>query len=186
MRAWLSPTEANRPEIRRGCGPRCGTQGHSAPAARLFGLAAQLYSLQRPGNVGFGNTEALNDIVTGAAREGADAVRLSLTTAYLRQIQRTMRPTRLEQPVSQSTLCRSVCRPRPRVRRRARPIGRPAFRRSVARPVASAKYALLLRIQGFRRKRVGEPGNALTTELLSFEREGGERLRDHALFEALR
>ncbi|GGY76921.1 4-alpha-glucanotransferase [Marinobacter zhanjiangensis] len=49
--------------------------------ARLWGLAAQLYSLRRPGDGGAGDTRALEDLCRSAAGEGAAAVTVSPTHA---------------------------------------------------------------------------------------------------------
>jgi 4-alpha-glucanotransferase len=51
---------------------------------------------------------------------------------------------------------------------------------------ALGKYALLRRLyEDFATNELSEAGNALASEFKSFERNGGDRLRDHALFEAL-
>lgn len=50
----------------------CGQQN-----ARLWGLAAQLYSLRRPGAFGIGDTGALEDLAKSAAALGADALAIS-------------------------------------------------------------------------------------------------------------
>jgi 4-alpha-glucanotransferase len=47
------------------------------PAARLWGLAAQLYSLRRDGDLGIGDFTALKSLVEAAARHGAAAVAIS-------------------------------------------------------------------------------------------------------------
>ena len=47
------------------------------PAPRVWGLAAQLYSLRRPGDGGLGDFGALDHLVRAAARHGAEAVSIS-------------------------------------------------------------------------------------------------------------
>ncbi|NWE71274.1 4-alpha-glucanotransferase [Pseudomonas gingeri] len=44
---------------------------------RAWGLSAQLYSLQRPGDGGFGDTLALEDLARAAGERGADALAIS-------------------------------------------------------------------------------------------------------------
>lgn len=48
-----------------------------APGQRCWGLSAQLYSLRRVGDGGFGDFRALAELVQQAAEQGADAVALS-------------------------------------------------------------------------------------------------------------
>ncbi|MCP1616353.1 4-alpha-glucanotransferase [Pseudomonas sp. SLBN-26] len=43
----------------------------------IWGLAAQLYGLRRPGDGGLGDTQALEELVRSAAAQGADAIALS-------------------------------------------------------------------------------------------------------------
>lgn len=47
------------------------------PDARVWGLAAQLYSLRRPGDGGVGDTLALEQLARRAAAQGADALAIS-------------------------------------------------------------------------------------------------------------
>ncbi|MCY1396373.1 4-alpha-glucanotransferase [compost metagenome] len=44
---------------------------------RVWGLSAQLYSLRRPGDGGFGDTQALETLARSAAERGADALAIS-------------------------------------------------------------------------------------------------------------
>lgn len=53
----------------------------SQTTPRLWGVAAQLYALRRPGDGGIGDTLALENFVTRAAEQGADAVAISPTHA---------------------------------------------------------------------------------------------------------
>ncbi len=48
-----------------------------AAPARCWGLSAQLYSLRRPGDGGYGDCMALEQLVRSAAERGADAVAIS-------------------------------------------------------------------------------------------------------------
>ena len=56
---------------------RCFTMGDIAPGERLWGLAAQIYSLSRPGDLGIGDTTAVAMLARSAAACGADALALS-------------------------------------------------------------------------------------------------------------
>ena len=56
---------------------RCYSVHDAAPGRRLWGLAAQLYSLRRPGDGGLGDFGGLQDLVGAAAAQGAAAVAIS-------------------------------------------------------------------------------------------------------------
>jgi 4-alpha-glucanotransferase len=56
---------------------RCFTIGDFAPGERLWGLAVQIYSLRRPGDLGIGDTGAVAMLAQSAAGYGADALALS-------------------------------------------------------------------------------------------------------------
>ncbi len=57
--------------------PRCFTVPDIAPGERLWGLAVQIYSLRRPGDLGIGDTTAVAMLARSAAAYGADALALS-------------------------------------------------------------------------------------------------------------
>jgi 4-alpha-glucanotransferase len=56
---------------------RCFTVGDIVPNERLWGLAVQIYSLRRPGDLGIGDTTAVAMLAKSAAAYGADALALS-------------------------------------------------------------------------------------------------------------
>ena len=56
---------------------RCFTVSDAAPNQRPWGIAAQLYSLRRPGDGGLGDFGALRQFVESAGRTGAAAVAIS-------------------------------------------------------------------------------------------------------------
>lgn len=56
---------------------RCFTVTDVAPGERLWGLAVQIYSLRRPGDLGIGDTTAVAMLARSAAEYGADALALS-------------------------------------------------------------------------------------------------------------
>jgi len=47
------------------------------PTPRAWGLSVQLYALRRPGDGGFGDTQALEELARQAAERGADALAIS-------------------------------------------------------------------------------------------------------------
>lgn len=59
--------------------PRCYNLDDAveAPPARCWGLSAQLYSLRRPGDGGYGDCLALEQLARSAAERGADALAIS-------------------------------------------------------------------------------------------------------------
>jgi len=58
---------------------RCYSVGDAVknPIPRAWGLSVQLYGLRRPGDGGFGDTQALEDLVRVAGERGAEAVAIS-------------------------------------------------------------------------------------------------------------
>ncbi len=71
-------TSAGQADARRGAAPLLDGGGRDAGSAgRAWGLAAQLYSLRRPGDGGLGDYGALADFVRNAAAHGAAAVAIS-------------------------------------------------------------------------------------------------------------
>ena len=58
---------------------RCYSVGDAVdnPIPRAWGLSVQLYSLRRPGDGGFGDTQALEDLARVAGERGSDALAIS-------------------------------------------------------------------------------------------------------------
>ena len=58
---------------------RCYSVGDAvdSPIPRTWGLSVQLYSLRRPGDGGFGDTQALEDLARVAGERGAEALAIS-------------------------------------------------------------------------------------------------------------
>lgn len=56
---------------------RCVTLQDVGEGSRMWGVAAQVYGLRRPGDGGIGDAGAVRDLAVAAARRGADAVALS-------------------------------------------------------------------------------------------------------------
>ena len=163
--------------------PRCVTVGDIAPDARLWGLAVQLYSLRRPGDDGFGDAGALADLVESAAREGADAIALSPTHSLFAADPAHFGPYSpssrlfLNPLFADPTLVLGAARVAVVHDRQGRHDGALIDWPTAARE----KYALLRRLfDDFVAN-----GGALTADFEFFVRDGGDRLREHALFEAL-
>ncbi|WP_085586092.1 MULTISPECIES: 4-alpha-glucanotransferase [unclassified Pseudomonas] len=59
--------------------PRCYTVADAVdqPVPRAWGLSVQLYGLRRPGDGGFGDTQALEELARVAGERGADALAIS-------------------------------------------------------------------------------------------------------------
>ncbi|PWB30539.1 4-alpha-glucanotransferase [Pseudomonas sp. SDI] len=73
---------------------RCFSLGDALEqdAPRRWGLAAQLYSLRRPGDGGFGDSLALETLARSAAERGADALAISPLHAMFANNQHTFSP----------------------------------------------------------------------------------------------
>ena len=166
--------------------PRCVTFGDIAPDEKLYGLAVQLYSLRRAGE-GIGDTAALRDLVASAAREGADAIALSPTHSLFAADPAHYGPY---SPSSRLFLNPLYADP-------AAVFGaeRVAALEDEARSAQGAlidwagsartKYALLRRLfDDFTAVDLARK-TTLASDFEGFVREGGDRLREHALFEAL-
>ena len=166
--------------------PRCVTFGSIAPGKKLYGVAAQLYSLRNAGE-GIGNTTALRDLVASVAREGADAIALSPTHSLFAADPAHYGPY---SPSSRLFLNPLYADPAT------------VFGRERIVPLqhetriehgtlidwagsARSQYALLRRLfDGFVAAEL-ERKTALASDFENFVREGGDRLHEHALFEAL-
>jgi 4-alpha-glucanotransferase len=168
--------------------PRCVTLEDIAPGERLYGLAVQLYALRRAHDDGFGDTGALIDLLRSAAREGAEAIALSPTHALFSADPQHYAPY---SPSSRLFLNPLYADP-------ALVLGEErvtAARRHAASlqvglidwpKAARTKYELLRRLfDTFAESDLTQPGNALANDFRAFERDGGDRLHEHALFEAL-
>jgi 4-alpha-glucanotransferase len=167
---------------------RCVTFADIAPSERLYGIALQLYALRRAGDDGFGDTGALAEFVTEAAQEGADAVALSPTHSLF--------PADTSHYAPYSPSSRLFLNPLyadPAIVLGAERVA--AARGDVAQSqdalidwpaAARAKYALLRRLyDDFVASDLDRPDSTLAADFRAFEREGGDRLQEHALFEVL-
>lgn len=160
----------------------------ACPGGRAWGLAAQLYSLRRSGDGGFGDYTALAALTAGAAGQGADAIAISPVHAQF-----TADPKRFSPYAPSSRLRLDV--------RHAdgeallgdlAPAFDPALAAEWSRlealplidwPAASrAKLARLRQIYEAFRARAPE---SLRQDFAAFRAEGGASLERHARFEAL-
>ncbi|WKN24332.1 4-alpha-glucanotransferase [Azotobacter vinelandii] len=172
--------------------PRCtgldALSGHPSP--RLWGLAVQLYSLRRQGDGGIGDTQALENLVHRAAREGAAGIAISPLHAMFSA------DTQRFSPYSPSSrLFYNVLHSAPgsilgeREVRTALEAGGLADEwqrlerlELIDWPAAADAKLRLLRLlhAEFR-----QGGNPLEQDFASFRRNGGEALDNHCRFEAL-
>jgi 4-alpha-glucanotransferase len=166
--------------------PRCVTLGDIAPDGKLYGLAVQLYSLRRTGD-GFGDTAALRDLVASAAREGAEAIALSPTHSLF-----AADPAHYGPYSPSSRLFLNPLYADPAAVFGAERVASLHDRAQIAQGAlidwpraASAKYALLRRLfEDFAATDLTRK-TALAADFEDFVRVDGDRLHEHALFEAL-
>jgi 4-alpha-glucanotransferase len=166
--------------------PRCVTFRDIAPDKKLYGLAVQLYSLRRA-NEGIGDTAALRDLAVNAAREGADAVALSPTHSLFAADPAHYGPY---SPSSRLFLNPLYADPaavfgaqRIASLEEDAPTGHSALIDWAGS--ARSKYALLRRLFDHFTAVDLARKTALASDFDDFVRNGGDRLREHALFEAL-
>ena len=168
--------------------------GDVAPGQRLFGLAAQLYSLRRDGDGGIGDFSGLAQFARAAARHGADAVAVSPVHALF-----AADPDRHGPYAPSSRLFLNPLYADP-----AATLGADRFAAALAGAGNAERYAALEALplidwpQAARAKwsvlRALWQGSArgltagrdpLAQDFLRFLDAGGERLLDHARFEAI-
>jgi 4-alpha-glucanotransferase len=155
---------------------RCFTVADFAPGERLWGLAVQIYSLKRAGDLGIGDTTGLAMLARAAAECGADA--LALSPAH------SLFPDDLARvgPYSPSSrMFRNPLLIDPAAVLGQQAIEDAAEAELIDWPAASTqKYALLRRLyDDFRAHRT-----PLTESFERFKHEGGPSLDGHARFEA--
>ncbi|WP_017907150.1 4-alpha-glucanotransferase [Pseudomonas asplenii] len=158
--------------------------------ARAWGLGVQLYSLQRPGDGGFGDTQALEELARAAGERGADALAISPLHAMF-----SSDPSRYSPYSPSSRLFLNSLYAAP-----GAILGERALRLAIDSTgladelheleqlslidwprAARAKYRLLRALHdGFR---LGD--HPLGEDFASFRHAGGEALENHCRFEAL-
>jgi 4-alpha-glucanotransferase len=162
--------------------PRCLTVDDIAPGERLYGVAVQLYGLRRANDLGVGDAGALADFVGAAAREGADAVALSPAHSLF-----AADPAHYSPYSPSSRLFLNPLYADPALVFDATAL---EALTAAAKPnplidwpeAARTKLALLRRLFASFQE---QPPAPLATDFAAFKRDGGARLHEHALFEAL-
>jgi len=168
-------------------GVAAATDSHTP---RAWGLGVQLYSLQRPADGGFGDTQALEELARAAGERGADALAISPVHAMF-----SSDPSRYSPYSPSSRLFLNSLYAAP-----GTILGERALRLAIDSSgladelreleqlslidwprAARAKYRLLRALyEGFR---LGD--HPLGEDFASFRRAGGEALENHCRFEAL-
>lgn len=168
--------------------PRCVAVEDRAEGKHLWGVAAQIYSLRRPGDGGIGDATAVRQLAEGAARHGADAIALSPVHSLFAADSGRYGPYSPSSRLFFNPLFADpeiVFGPE-RVAQHRRDGG--ALEQSVLvdwRPAAEAKLALMRGLFGDFEARDVATGTELAKDFEAFVRESGELLQGHALFEAL-
>ena len=172
---------------------RCRTINDVVPDARLWGIAAQVYSLRQPGDGGIGDAAGIAALAESVARVGGDALALSPLHALF-----TADPTRFGPYSPSSRLFLNPLHAAPGLvfgpQRMAKLFGEAGradeFARLEALPLidwpaaAAAKLALLRQL--FATFLAGTDANgALGTDFARFRADGGDLLAQHTVFEAL-
>ncbi len=169
----------NREIVLAVCPARCWSIDDVVPDARLWGLAAQLYGLNHPGDGGIGDMSGVAELARVAGAKGADAISLSPVHALF-----AADPGHFGPYSPSSRLFRNPLHASPTL-----VFGEYASERNQARlidwPAASAtKYAALrAKFQSFLQS--DEWNGPLGASFARYRAEGGVLLREHACFEAL-
>jgi 4-alpha-glucanotransferase len=169
--------------------PRCVTVEDVAPGARMWGLGVQLYSLRRGGDEGFGDTAALRDLVASAAREGCDAIALSPMHSLFAADSSHYGPYSPSNRLFLNPLYADPAAVFDHARV-ARLAGNDSADQGASALIhwpqaAATRYAKLRRLWDDFAANELRTGDDPARDFLSFVHEGGERLREHTLFEAL-
>ena len=170
---------------------RCVTMTDIAPGERLWGVAAQIYALRRPGDGGIGDATAVRKLAEAAARCGGDAIALSPTHSLFAAAPAHHGPYSPSSRLFVNALLADPATIFGEARVAACGIeGETLHALEVAPlvdwPVAGrAKYARMRCLFESFAERDVPARNTLAIDFERFVQEGGERLREHALFEAL-
>src|SRR5690554_443055 len=176
--------------------PRCYTLADACASEppRLWGLAAQLYALRRPGDGGIGDTLALAQFVRHAAEAGADVVAISPTHAMF-----SAAPERYSPYAPSSRLHYNVLYATPEVLLGRAAVDQAIETSSMAETLArcegdtlldwpaaaSAKLAWLRALCDDLMLREDAQAQRLRQALTAFRKAGGVMLENHCRFEAL-
>jgi 4-alpha-glucanotransferase len=171
--------------------PRCYGVGDALEVdkPRAWGIGVQLYSLRRPRDGGFGDTEALEAFVRAAGERGADAVAISPMHAMF-----SSDPTRFSPYSPSSRLFLNVLYAAP-----GAVLGEQALNAALSRANLDAAFKALesqdlvdwpkaaeakLRLLRTLHEDFSRGDHPLRQDFASFRQKGGEALADHCCFEA--
>ncbi len=170
--------EIGRDAVTLAVAPRRGfTVADAAPGRRVWGAAAQVYSLRGRRREAFGEFGALADLARTLGRQGADALAISPVHALF-----AADPARFSPYAPSSRLFLNVLYADPSVLFADTPQGE-AGAELIDWPIAGAAKIARLRAVFERFKWQGRPEDR--ARLDAFRRESGEDLVRHARFEAL-
>jgi 4-alpha-glucanotransferase len=164
---------------------RCVTLDEMGAGRRMWGVAAQVYGLRRAGDGGIGNAGAVRDLAVAAARHGADAVALSPVHSLF-----AADPARHGPYSPSSRLFLNPLYGDPSIVFGPERLAAQAAVADEPAPLidwtaaGAAKFARLRRLFDDFVARDLAAGTPLAADFERFVREGGETLREHALFEA--
>jgi 4-alpha-glucanotransferase len=164
---------------------RCVTLEEAGAGRRMWGVAAQIYGLRRTGDGGIGDAGAVRDLAQAAARHGADAVALSPVHSLF-----AADPARHGPYSPSSRLFLNPLHGDPSLVFGPERLASHATAADEQAPLIDWKTAGAAKFAGLRRlfddftTRDLAAGTALAADFERFVREGGEALREHALFEA--
>ena len=168
---------------------RCLTLDDIGAGRRMWGVAAQIYGLRRSGDGGIGDAGAVRDLAEAAARRGADAVALSPLhslfpadpsrySPYSPSSRLFLNPLYADPSATFAADRIAACTPSGRQALE----GAPSIDWAAA---AAAKFAVLRCLFDDFANRDLAARSVLAADFERFVREGGEALREHALFDAL-
>lgn len=161
--------------------PRCFAVRDADPSGRLWGLAAQLYSLRRKGDGGIGDFAALAQFVSVAGRNGADALAISPIHAQFSADPDRFSPYSPSSRVQLNVLHASVDELLVNDQDAA-------FERFESLSLVDWPHASRARLARFRRAYEifsNHPSHPLHEHFVQFREQEGETLECHARFEAL-
>lgn len=172
---------------------QCRTVDDVVPDARLWGLAAQVYALRSPGDAGIGDAAGVAQLAEAAGAQGADAICLSPVHALF-----TSDPARFAPYSPSSRLFLNPLHAAPAlvfgedhvaaVMQEAGlqvDFARLEAERLIDWPASAAAKLTLLRALFDAFFRGPDAEGPLGGDFASFRAEGGDLLRQHAVFEAL-
>lgn len=167
---------------------RCVTIEDRAEGKRLWGVAAQIYSLRRPGDGGIGDATAVRQLAEGAARHGADAIALSPVHSLFTADSGRYGPYSPSSRLFFNPLFADPAIVLGQERVAQHRGDRGPFEEGPLvewRPAAEAKLALMRRLFDDFEAHDLPRGTEHARDFQSFVQEGGVLLQGHALFEAL-